>query len=205
MKVLIATTNLGKVLIYKQAFDELGIEVCSLKDLNININVEENGKSEVENAIIKAKAYHKLTGLPVLANDSGLVIDKFSSDNQPGLLVRRYKGKELSDKEMLDIYIEKLNEVGCSSTGHYNVGLAIIDNQGNLFSKEFKPQRFFINKPSKTIIKGIPLSSLCFDTKTKKYLSEMTAKERNDYEGKEFANQIKFIKDCFSLSKDRQV
>ena len=197
MKVLSATTNLGKVEIYKQAFDELGIEVCSLRDLNIDISVEENGSTEVENAIIKAKAYHDLTGLPVLANDSGLVIDKFSSEDQPGLLVRRYNGKELTDEEMLNVYIQKLNEVGGESTGHYNVGLAIVDANGNLHTKEFKPKRFFINKPSKILLKGIPLSSLCFDNTTNKYLSEMTPKERNDYEGEEFLGQINFIKECF--------
>ncbi len=198
MKVLIATTNLGKVQIYKQAFDELGIEVCCLRDLEINIDVEENGSTVVENAVIKAQAYHKLTGLPVLANDSGLVIDKFAPEDQPGLLVRRYNGRELSDQEMLDIYISKLNEVGGSSTGHYNVGLAIVDNNGTLHTREFHPKRYFINKPSTTLIKGIPLSSLCYDEVSKKYMSEMTPKERNDYEGAEFQGQIDFIKECFS-------
>ena len=197
MKVLIATTNLGKVQIYKQAFDELGIDVCCLRDLDIDIDVEETGATVIENAVIKAKAYAKLTGLPVLANDSGLIIDKFSKEDQHGLLVRRHNGKELTDQELLDLYIQKLNEVGGESSGHYNVGLAIVDQNNNLHTREFKPQRYFINKPSSTLIKGIPLSSLCYDFKSKKYLSEMTTKERNDYEGEEFLGQINFIKECF--------
>lgn len=197
MKVLIATTNLGKVQIYKQAFDELGLEVCCLRDLDINIDVEENGNSVVENAVIKAQAYHKITGMPVLANDSGLVIDRFSKEDQPGLLVRRYNGRELTDEEMLQVYIDKLNEVGGESEGHYDVGLAIIDQNGDLYTRTFKPKRHFINKPSKTLIKGIPLSSLCFDEVSGKYMSEMTPKERNDYEGAEFQGQIDFIKECF--------
>lgn len=201
MKVLIATTNLGKVQIYKQAFDELGIEVCSLNDLKLNIDVEENGSTVIENAIIKARAYHQTTGLAVLANDSGLIIDKFAKEDQPGLLVRRYNGKELTDEQLLNVYIEKLNQVGGESSGHYNVGLAIIDTNGKLHTKEFKPQRYFVNKPSKILIKGIPLSSLCYDFKTKKYLSEMTPKERNEYEGKEFSGQIDFIKSCFTKNK----
>ena len=197
MKVLIATTNLGKIKIYKQAFDELGIEVCSLRDFDIKLDVQENGDSVIENAVIKAKAYNKVTGMPVLANDSGLVVDKFSENNQPGLLVRRYKGKELTDEEMLDVYIQKLNEVGGESSGHYNVGLAIIDKNGQLFTREFKPKRYFINKPSNVLNKGIPLASLSYDFKSHKYLSEMTPKERIDYEGEEFAKQIEFIKECF--------
>ena len=152
----------------------------------------------LDNAIIKAKAYNKITGMPVLANDSGLIIDRFSAENQPGVLVRRYQGKELSDEELLNLYIEKLNEVGGESTGHYNVGLAIVDNEGNLHTREFHPKRYFINKPSPVLVKGIPLSSLSYDTVTKKYMSEMTPKERNDYEGEEFSGQIEFIKECFS-------
>ena len=197
MKVLIATTNLGKVKIYKQAFDEFGIEVCSLRDFNIDISVEENGSTVIENAVIKAKAYANLTHLPVLANDSGLIIEKFAKEDQPGLLVRRHNGKELTDQELIDLYIQKLNKVGGESPAYYNVGLAIVDQNGNLYTREFKPKRYFVNKPSKTIIKGIPLSSLCYDFKSKKYLSEMTAKERNDYEGEEFLGQINFIKECF--------
>lgn len=198
MRVLIATTNLGKVQIYKQAFDELGIEVCCLKDLDVNLDVEENGSTVVENAVIKALAYHNATGFPVLANDSGLVIDKFAPEDQPGLLVRRYHGKELTDEELLNVYIDKLNEVGGESDGHYDVGLAIVDENGKLFTRSFAPKRHFINKPSKTLVKGIPLSSLCYDEKTGKYMSEMTPKERNDYEGAEFQGQIDFIKECFS-------
>lgn len=198
MKVLIATTNLGKVQIYKEAFDELGIEVLSLKDVNVDIDVEENGNSVIENAVIKAKAYHKLTGMPVLANDSGLIIDKFRPEDQPGLLVRRHNGKELTDEELLELYITKLNEVGGESPAHYEVGLAIVDREGVLHTREFRPKRYFVNKPSSTLIKGIPLFSLCYDFESKKYLSEMTPKERNAYEGEEFLGQINFIKECFS-------
>lgn len=197
MRVLIATTNQGKVQIYKQAFDELGIEVCSLRDVDVDIDVVEDGATEVENAVIKAKAYHEATGLPVLANDSGLVIDKFAPEDQPGLLVRRYHGRELTDEELLQVYIDKLNAVGGESSAHYNVGLAIIDADGVLHTREFQPKRHFISTPSSTIVKGIPLSSLCYDEVSGKYLSEMTTKERNDYEGAEFLGQIDFIKECF--------
>ena len=199
MKVLIATTNLGKVGIYRQAFDELGIEVISLRDLDIDITVEENGATVIDNAVIKAMSYHKATGLPVLANDSGLIIDKFSDDDQPGLLVRRYNGKELTDNDLLNLYIDKLNAVGGSSTGHYNVGLAIVDGAGVLHTREFHPKRYFISTPSPVIIKGIPLSSLCYDKSTNRYLSEMSVKERNDYEGDEFLGQLEFIKECFKV------
>ena len=100
MKVLIASNNLGKVNIYKAVFDRLGIETTYPKELGISVDVEENGATEVENATLKAKAFFEATGLPTIANDSGLVIDKFSAENQPGVLVRRFGGRELTDEEM---------------------------------------------------------------------------------------------------------
>ena len=196
-KVLIATGNLGKFNIYKAVFDKLGIECTNIKEIGCDIEVEETGSNEVENAVLKAMAYHKATGMSVLANDSGLVIDKFSAEDQPGVLVRRYHGKELTDEEMIAVYVEKLNEVGGSSTGHYNVALALVDENGNLFTREFKPKRFFVNKPSSVVKKGVPLSSLAYDEKTGKYMSEMTTTERNDYEAEEMLKQKQFIAEVF--------
>ncbi len=196
-KVLIATGNIGKFNIYNAVFNQLGMECTYIKELGIEVNVDENGKDEMENAIKKARAYHEATGMSVLANDSGLVIDKFSAEDQPGLTVRRYKGKELSDEEMLDLYVKKLDEVGGESYGHYNVALAIIDHDGELHTKMFAPKRYFVSTPSKIVKKGVPLSSIAYDKKSGKYLSEMTPEERNNYEEGEMQKQKDFIAEIF--------
>lgn len=201
MKVLIATTNQGKIDIYSQAFRELGLDFCSLKDFNISVDVEETGKTEAENALIKAREYHKLTGMPVVANDSGLIIDKLKPEDQPGVFVRRKHGKELTDEELLNVYVEKIKEVGGQSTGHFNVALAIIDESGKEFVREFKPQRLFVSTPNEIIKKGIPLDSIAFDPETHKYMSEMTTVERNKYEGEELLKQQNFIKEIFSMNR----
>lgn len=203
-KILIASTNLGKIDIYNQVCKELDLYTTSLAEIKVSQKVDETADNELGNAIIKAESYHNITGLPVIANDSGLVIDKFAPEDQPGVFVRRYTGQELTDQEMLNIYIEKLNKVGGFSAGHYNVALALIDFNGNLKTKLFKPKRYFINTPSKIVKKGVPLSSLSYDEQTKKYLSEMTAKERNDYEAEEMKKQKQFIKDtfCKELTQD---
>ena len=195
-KVLIATGNAGKVALYKQLLADAGFEGVGAKEFGVNAEAEENGATETENAIIKAKAFFEVSrGLPVLANDSGLIIDKFSEADQPKQLVRRYGGRDLTDEEMLEVYIEKLNAVGGESTGHYNVALAIVDENGKVHSREFKPERYFINKPSKILQKGFPLSSLAFDKKTGKYLSEMTAAEKIAYEEDAMVKQREFIEE----------
>ena len=192
MKILLATTNAGKIAIYSAMFKKLGIKTVNLKDVNIDIDVEENGKDELENAVIKAKAYHEITKLPVLANDSGLIIDKFKPEDQPGQFVRRHNGKELTDKELLNLYIEKINAVGGESPAHFNVALAIIDNDGALHSKMFYPKWHFINKPSKIIMKGVPLNSIAFDFKSKKYLSEMTIEKKYTIDTEKIKKSIFF-------------
>lgn len=196
-KILIASTNEGKINIYKDVFDVLGIKTTSLKEIHLDLKVEETGNNEAENAILKAKAYHEATGLPVLANDSGLVIDRFKPEDQPGVLVRRFHGKELSDQELLNLYIEKLNEVGGESKGHYNVALALINSKGRLKVKEFKPERYFVSKPSPIIKKGVPLDSLAFDKVSGKYASEMEVRERNEFEKEEMRKQYQFCKKFF--------
>ncbi len=198
-KVLLATTNPGKVDIYTRLFEGLGIATTSLMDISVDIEVEENGKDEVENAKLKAEAYYEATGLPTFANDSGLIIDRFAEDNQPRQLVRRYKGKELSDRDLLDLYVELLTEVGGESEGHYNVALAIVDNDGNMHSELFESKRYFISKPSHVIRKGLPLDSLSYNKKMRKYQSEMNPQERGSFEKDANLLQEKFIKDALGL------
>lgn len=197
MKPLIATSNLGKIEIYSQIFKEIGKPCCSLRDLDIHIEVEENGKDEIENAMIKARAYHEATGLPVLCNDSGLVIEKFAPEDQPGVFVRRYGGQELTDEETIKIFSEKLKNVGGESDAYFNVGIVLCDKKGVYHSKLFKSYRFMQLPASKVVQKGLPLRSLDYNKEFKKYMSEMTIEEANASEGDCILAQKKFIEEIF--------
>ena len=91
-KIIFATTNEGKMKEIRMIRADLGMEILSLKDLDINIDIEENGKTFEENAIIKAKAICELTGEMVLADDSGLEVDYM--DKAPGVYSARYLGED---------------------------------------------------------------------------------------------------------------
>ena len=80
-KLLVATHNPGKFNEIKQQLVALGIEVVSLKDLGIDQDFEETGSTFEENARGKAQFYHGLSGVPTLADDSGLEVDAL--DGQP--------------------------------------------------------------------------------------------------------------------------
>ncbi len=96
-ELLFATNNLGKVNEIKQILDEKvpgKYKVLSLKDVNIDVDIEENGKTFEENSIIKAKAISELTGKMVLADDSGFEVDYLGGE--PGIYSARYLGEDTS-------------------------------------------------------------------------------------------------------------
>ena len=96
------TSSKLKYDLMKDRLKDLDIELIRPVDLNINIDIEEDGKTVEENSIKKAKAYYEVTKLPVIAEDSGLYIDKFKDSEQPGLYVKRVNGREdLTDDEIL--------------------------------------------------------------------------------------------------------
>lgn len=91
-KIIFATTNEGKMKETRMIMKDLDIELLSLKDVRISVDIKEDGKTFEENAIIKAKTICELTGEMVLADDSGLEVDYM--DKAPGVLSARYLGEE---------------------------------------------------------------------------------------------------------------
>src|SRR5574344_2141772 len=111
MKVLIGTNNKAKVKKYGTILEKLEIDYCTPKDLNIELDIDETGNSSEENAIIKAKAYYEVARMPLIVDDCGLVLDKLSPQEQPGVYVRRNNGKRLTDEEMITLYSDKINKL----------------------------------------------------------------------------------------------
>ena len=126
MKLLYATKNSAKIYNMKTRLKDLPIELITPKDLNLNLNIIEDGKSTTENALKKARAYYQATNIPTIAGDTSLIISKLPINKQPGLYVRRINGKELTDDEMLNYYLELLNSIGGKSDAYYTTSLALI-------------------------------------------------------------------------------
>lgn len=91
-KIIFATGNEGKLKEIKVILDMAGVEILSMKEAGIYADIEENGSTFEENAIIKAKAIGELTGEIVLADDSGLEIDYLNKE--PGVYSARYAGED---------------------------------------------------------------------------------------------------------------
>lgn len=105
-EILIATNNYGKVKEIEEILSEY--KLLTLKDLGLKIEVEENGKTFEENSLKKAKEISLKTGMPCIADDSGLCIDAL--DGFPGVYTSRYIGGEETRRQKNLELIEKLKD-----------------------------------------------------------------------------------------------
>ena len=92
MKLVLATNNMGKVREFARILEPLGISLLTQQQAGVQVQPEENGTTFAENARIKAMAVYQATGLPTMADDSGLCIDAL--DGQPGVYSARYYGED---------------------------------------------------------------------------------------------------------------
>lgn len=93
-KLIFATGNQGKLKEIREIMADLDVEVLSMKEAGVQTEIEENGTTFEENAVIKARAVGKLTGELTLADDSGLEIDYLNKE--PGVYSARYMGEDTS-------------------------------------------------------------------------------------------------------------
>lgn len=193
MEILIATKNQAKIKKYSTILDVLDIKYKTLNDINLDIEIEETGNTPSENSIIKAKAYYELTNMPVLADDSGLIIDKLESKKQPGVYVRRHNGKELTDEEIIELYSQEIERVGGESTGSFVIAITIIDENGKIYTNELKHDRLFVSNPCKERVPGYPMNSLIYDKQTQTYLAQ-NYEGKKIYKGNSFEKDLEFIK-----------
>jgi XTP/dITP diphosphohydrolase len=106
MRLLIATTNLGKVKEFQSLLDGLNLDLVGLNDLGITTEVEETGSTYAENAELKARTYSNMSGLLTLADDSGIEVEGLGG--RPGVYSARYAANPAARiekilKEMIDV------------------------------------------------------------------------------------------------------
>ncbi len=109
MKLVVATNNSHKLEEFKRILEPLGIQILSQKEAGIHIQPEENGLTFAENAWIKAKAIFKATGLPTVADDSGLCVDALGG--RPGVYSARYHGEDTPYPEKMQALLDELKDV----------------------------------------------------------------------------------------------
>jgi XTP/dITP diphosphohydrolase len=130
--LLIATTNPGKLREILPMLERLSLEVITLADLPVLPAPEETGTTFAENARLKALAYAAATGLPTVAEDSGLEVDALGK--APGVQSARYGGEAATYPEKFTMLYDALAAAGAeSSTARFVCALALVDGGHVLF------------------------------------------------------------------------
>ena len=145
MKILFATGNATKAQRFSKGLLEKGIEVITLKDIDTDIEIDENGQNAIENALIKARAYSKIMDMPVFAMDDNLYLENVPEEKQPGMYVRRVNGKRLTDDEMIEHYIGLVKEYGTNGrlTCRWVYGMAVMNN-GEEYTYTWSKEDFYM-------------------------------------------------------------
>lgn len=193
-KILFATGNESKAKRFKVGLLKNNIEIITINDIDKKIDVEENGKDAIQNAIIKARAYSSITDLPVLAMDDNLYIDNIPDDKQPGMFVRRVNGRRLNDEEMIDYYSNLAHTYGTDGklTCRWVYGIALICNGIEKTYTWSKDDFYIVDKPSDKINPGYPLNTISINKKLNKYFTDITDDDKKAIKEDE-SDVVKFI------------
>ncbi len=126
--IMIATSNLGKVKEYKQLLEPLGYVVHSLKEM-VPVDIDENGQTFAENALIKAKSIKNKCDMIVIADDSGLEIDALNKE--PGIHSARYLAGHDYDYKNKVILERMKNKT--DRKARFICAIALIDDKQHVF------------------------------------------------------------------------
>lgn len=198
-KIILASNNKHKINEIKELLKDIPIEISSLKDENINIDVVEDGKTFEENS--KKKAIEIVSFLKergdkafiVMADDSGLEVDYLKGE--PGIHSARYAGEHGNDKKNNEKLLEKLKGVTKGSReAKFVCQIVLMDNNEKCFSVKGEVKGIILESLSKA--GGFGYDPLFYYEPLKKSFSELTSEEKNEvsHRGialKKLKNQIK--------------
>lgn len=121
-QIVLASGNSGKLREFRAAFAQLAIEVLPITQFSSSWSVDETGVTFCENARIKAEAAMRYTGLPALADDSGLVV--YYLGGAPGVYSQRYSGPDATDASNNALLLAQLEHARWCRYGHFEAVLA---------------------------------------------------------------------------------
>jgi XTP/dITP diphosphohydrolase len=174
LRVVLATTNRGKLADFRLLFQWSGIDLVSPADLGVTLDVEETGETFLENALLKARAHIAATGLPSLADDSGLVAHALG--NEPGVRSARYAGEPSDDHANNLLLIEKLRDVA-DRRASFICALALVLPDGRELTAEGRCDGRIIDEERGT--NGFGYDSIFFRDDLGLTFGEATREEKN--------------------------
>ncbi len=189
-KILIATNNKGKLEEIKQILK--GYDLISLKDIDCNIEVEENQKTFEGNSKKKAKEISLATNMPCIADDTGLCIDVF--DGWPGVYTNRFLGKDATEEQKNQAILEKMKNLeGNKRNAKFKCVMTYYEN-GKFIVAKGEVKGKIAKRPRGT--NGFGFDSI-FELDNGKTYAELSEKEKN-----EISHRKKALENLQAILKD---
>ena len=181
-KLLLATTNKGKIKELSEFLRALPLKIVSLKDVEIDVDIEEDGNTYIENSQKKALLYAKLSGLAAISDDGGLEIEFLNGE--PGVRSRRWLGYDATD----EVLIEHLKKVVRSipkdkRQATFTTVVSFALPNGGVWSEEGSISGILSQEPEPKLLEGYPYRSFFYLPQLKKFYheSELTQEEMKEY------------------------
>lgn len=191
MKLAIATNNQHKLQEIRAILGDSFEELLSLKDLGIDVDVEETGTTLEENALIKARAILALSGIATLADDTGLMVDALNG--APGVYSARYAGEEHDDAKNRALLLKNLDGVKDRSA-HFATVIALCYPDGKTLTATGRVNGEILLSERGT--EGFGYDSLFFSTELGKTFAEATQAEKNSvsHRGRALRAMLELVK-----------
>ena len=189
MKFVLATQNQKKLREMSDILSGFGVEVVTPKSLGIDLEVEETGTTFAENAMLKAKAICEATGLPAIADDSGLCVDALAG--APGVYSARYGGEGLDDVGRYRLLLENLRGQ-TTRTAHFACAIACAFPNGDTLTAEGKVEGTIAYAPMGE--GGFGYDPIFFYPPLRKTFGQLTAEEKHGISHRGKALEV-FVKD----------
>ena len=195
MKIVLATHNEDKCAEMTAILDELPIQLLSLEDFPEIGEIEENGSSLEENALIKARTVHSITKLLSWADDTGLEVDVLGG--KPGVYSARYAGENCSYSDNVQKLLQKMENIPTDKRiAHFKTAIALVGENMELVS-EGVVEGMITTKPKG--VGGFGYDPVFYVLDKNKTYSEMKMTEKNQisHRGKAIQNMIKLLQSQF--------
>lgn len=160
MKLLLGTTNQGKIREYRWIFGGCkDIELLTPEELKIQERPKETGSTFKENALIKARFYCEKTGLSALGDDGGIEIDALGGE--PGVKSRRWLGYECTDEELISHCLERMKSIPQEKrSARFRVIVIVAFPDGKTIKGEGMQKGYIRQTRVKKLIPGYPFRSI---------------------------------------------
>ena len=174
MKLLAATTNRGKIVEIAEILSGLGVTVVTPEEIDLHIDVKEDGATFAENALIKARAWSEAAGMPALADDSGLCVDAL--DGRPGVMSARFSGPDATDEKNIELLLRSLQSK-TQRTARFVCAVALAWQTGEVILAEGRYEGIIIDAPRGR--GGFGYDPVFLDPELNKTLAQMSPGEKN--------------------------